>query len=82
MYVKLDPDPFDDRHPIRTHPSCSYGHSLKQIFKKEVFVNRIVLEYMRENWGGRDLEVNTSACRLFINILPGLETSMVYQVGW
>lgn len=80
-YVKMDPDPFDDRHPSRTHPDCALGHSLKALFKKEVFVNKLVHEYLKENWGeGLDLEVNTVASRLFVNILPGLETSVVYQV--
>lgn len=80
-YLKMDPDPFDDRHPSRTHPDCSLGHSLKALFKKEVFMTKLVHEYLKENWGeGLDLEINTAACRLFVNILPGLETSVVYQV--
>lgn len=76
----MDPDPFDDRHPSRTHPDCALGHSLKAIFKKETFMTKLVHEFMKENWGeGLDLEINTAACRLFVNILPGLETSVVYQ---
>jgi len=80
QYTKLDPDPFDDRHPGRIHPTCALGLSLKALFKKETFMSKLVHEYMRETWGDNDLSVNTAACRLFIGILPGLESSVVYQV--
>jgi len=81
-YLKLDPDPFDDRrHPSRTHPNCSFGHTLKLLFKKDIFMTKLVHDYLRENWGELDLSVNTAACRLFINVLPGLETTVVYQVS-
>lgn len=78
QYLKLDPDPFDDRHPCRTHPTCALGHSLKVLFKKETFMTKLVHDYLSvsPNEG-----VNTAACRLFVDILPGLETSVVYQVS-
>jgi len=80
-YLKLDPDPFDERHPSKTHPDCALGHSLKVLFKKETFVNKLSLEYMREIWGEElDLEVNTAACRLFVSILSGVESSTLFQV--
>jgi hypothetical protein len=43
-------------------------------------MSKLVHEYMRETWGDNDLSVNTAACRLFVGILPGLESSVVYQV--
>jgi len=80
-YLKLDPDPYDDRHPSRTHPDCSLGSSLKVLFKKEAFLNKLVGLYCKETWGEElDLAVNTSACRLFVNVLPGLETHHIFQV--
>jgi len=80
-YLKLDPDPYDDRHPSRTHPDCSLGSSLKVLFKKEAFLNKLVGLYSKETWGEElDLAVNTSACRLFVNVLPGLETHHIFQV--
>jgi HIV-1 Vpr-binding protein len=80
-YLKMDPDPFDERHPSKTHPDCALGHTLKVLFKKESFMNKLALEYMKETWGEElDLQVNTAACRLFVNILPGVENSLVYQV--
>ncbi len=38
-YLKMDPDPFDDRNPSR-NPNCSFGHMLKVIFKKEIFMQK------------------------------------------
>lgn len=80
-YLKLDPDPYDDRHPSRTHPDCALGSSLKVLFKKEAFLNKLVGLYCKETWGEElDLAVNTAACRLFVNVLPGLETHHIFQV--
>ena len=39
-YLKMDPDPFDDRNPSR-NPNCSFGHMLKVIFKKELFMSKV-----------------------------------------
>lgn len=39
-YLKMDPDPFDDRNPSR-NPNCSFGHMLKVIFKKEAFMSKV-----------------------------------------
>lgn len=41
-YLKMDPDPFDDRNPSR-NPNCSFGHMLKVIFKKEIFMQKVPL---------------------------------------
>ena len=41
-YLKMDPDPFDDRNPSR-NPNCSFGHMLKVIFKKEVFMQKVII---------------------------------------
>lgn len=75
-YLKMDPDPFDDRHPSRAHPDCTFGHVLKLLFKNDDFMNKLVNNYVmhREN-----RELNTVACRLLLDICPGLETSVVFQ---
>ncbi|ODN04546.1 Protein mahjong [Orchesella cincta] len=79
-YLKLDPDPYDDRHPSRTHPDCPLGSSLKALFKKEAFLNKLVGLYCKEGWGeDLDLNIHTAACRLFVNVLPGLETTHIFQ---
>ncbi|XP_070545766.1 DDB1- and CUL4-associated factor 1-like [Ptychodera flava] len=75
-FLKSDPDPFDDRHPARTDPSCALGQLLRVLFKNDSFMNRLINSYILTS---RDAEVNTAACRLLLDILPGLETSITYQ---
>ncbi|XP_076304060.1 lisH and WD40 domain-containing protein mahjong isoform X1 [Tachypleus tridentatus] len=75
-YLKMDPDPFDDRHPSRAHPECTLGLLLKALLKNDDFMNKLVSNYIlhREN-----RELNTVACRLLLDILPGLETAVIFQ---
>lgn len=40
-YYKMDPDPFDDRHPGRAVPTCALGHLMKTLFKSEEFMNKV-----------------------------------------
>lgn len=85
-FLKMDPDPFDERHPSRTDPECKLGSLLKLLFKKESFMLRLTNDYLRDNYysrlgiTGRDInELNAMACRLLLDILPGLEVSAVFQ---
>lgn len=41
-YLKMDPDPFDERHPSRTDPSGTLGQVLKALFRKENFTNKVI----------------------------------------
>uniref|UniRef100_A0A8C7R903 DDB1- and CUL4-associated factor 1 n=1 Tax=Oncorhynchus mykiss TaxID=8022 RepID=A0A8C7R903_ONCMY len=75
-YHKADPDPFDDRHPGRADPECVLGHLLKILFKDDDFMNALVNSYVMTS---RELTLNTAACRLLQNIMPGLETAVVFQ---
>ncbi|KAL1021566.1 hypothetical protein UPYG_G00014890 [Umbra pygmaea] len=75
-YHKADPDPFDDRHPGRADPDCVLGHLLKILFKNDDFMNALVNSYVMTS---RELTLNTAACRLLQNIMPGLETAVVFQ---
>ncbi|CAG0880840.1 unnamed protein product [Darwinula stevensoni] len=82
VYLKTDQDPFDDRHPSRADPNCTLGHVLKAVFKKESFMNSLITDYLF--WGhgasdGGNLEVRTVSARLVVDILPGLETSVVFH---
>ncbi|XP_063231311.1 protein mahjong isoform X2 [Bacillus rossius redtenbacheri] len=86
-YMKMDPDPFDERHPSRTDPDCELGHILKVLFRKDSFVTKLVNDYLRENYWSRSgshskdsRKVNIAACRLMLDIMPGLEISAVFQV--
>ncbi|XP_037947089.1 protein mahjong isoform X2 [Teleopsis dalmanni] len=85
VYMRKDPDPFDERHPYRTDPSCQYGLLLKQLFRKETFMNKLLNDYLRDNYFSRhnvnksSLELNIIACRIILTIMPGMETSAVWQ---
>ncbi|XP_039626969.1 DDB1- and CUL4-associated factor 1-like [Polypterus senegalus] len=75
-YHKGDPDPFDDRHPGRADPECMLGHLLKILFKNEDFMSALINTYVMTS---RVVSLNTAACRLLQNIMPGLEASVVFQ---
>ncbi|KAM9786000.1 DDB1- and CUL4-associated factor 1 [Neosynchiropus ocellatus] len=75
-YHKADPDPFDDRHPGRADPECMLGHLLKILFKNDEFMNMLVNSYVMIS---REFSLNAAACRLLQNIMPGLETAVVFQ---
>ncbi|CAD7012783.1 protein mahjong [Ceratitis capitata] len=85
IYMRKDHDPFEDRHPYRIDPKCHYGVILKQLFRKDVFMTKLLGEYMRDNFFTRQsiqkssLELNILACRLMLVIAPGLETAAVFQ---
>ncbi|XP_041989164.1 protein mahjong isoform X2 [Aricia agestis] len=85
-FMKKDPDPFDERHPSRTDPECALGHALKVMFKKDNFMTKLVNDYVRDtyysrqNITGRDVhKLNVAACRLTLDLMPGLEMSVVFQ---
>lgn len=42
-FLHLNPDPLDDRHPLRTHPNASFGIMLKAIIRKEIFMQTVGL---------------------------------------
>ncbi|XP_072307893.1 DDB1- and CUL4-associated factor 1-like isoform X1 [Eucyclogobius newberryi] len=75
-YHKRDPDPFDDRHPGRADPNCMLGRLLKTVFANEDLTNALLDTYILNS---TELSLNTAACRLLQNIVPGLETSAVFQ---
>ncbi|PSN42103.1 DDB1- and CUL4-associated factor 1 [Blattella germanica] len=86
-YMKMDPDPFDERHPSRADPDCALGHILKVLFRKDSFMTKLVNDYTRDNYWSRSgnhskdsRKLNIATCRLMLDILPGLETSAVFQV--
>ncbi|CAK1597868.1 unnamed protein product [Parnassius mnemosyne] len=85
-FMKKDPDPFDERPPSRTDPECALGQALKVMFKKDNFMTKLVNDYVRDtyysrqNITGRDVfKLNVAACRLTLDLMPGLEMSVVFQ---
>ncbi|XP_044248914.2 protein mahjong isoform X1 [Drosophila takahashii] len=87
VYRRKDPDPLDSRHPYRADPSCQYGLLLKLLFRKDTFMSKLLNDYLRENYFSRQsvsrssLELNILACRLILEIMPGMETSAVFQTA-
>uniref|UniRef100_A0A182WD69 Uncharacterized protein n=1 Tax=Anopheles minimus TaxID=112268 RepID=A0A182WD69_9DIPT len=87
-YKMKDPDPFDTRHPSRTDPNCELGRMLKLLFRKDQFITRLVNDYLRDNFFTRQSmpqsshALNVAACRLILVIMPGLDTSAVFQVEY
>ncbi|WKY05016.1 hypothetical protein Q1695_005767 [Nippostrongylus brasiliensis] len=75
-FLKLDPDPLDDRHPARTHPQAEYGNLLKMLFRNDDFMNKLVISYLL----GRDQPVlSVVAARLLLDCLPGLDAAVVFS---
>ncbi|XP_035893894.1 protein mahjong [Anopheles stephensi] len=87
-YKMKDPDPFDERHPSRTDPNCELGRMLKLLFRRDQFITRLVNDYLRDNFYMRQNihqsshALNVAACRLILVIMPGLDTSAVFQVEY
>eukprot|EP00092_Neocalanus_flemingeri_P098180 GFUD01125193.1.p1 GENE.GFUD01125193.1~~GFUD01125193.1.p1 ORF type:complete len:1498 (-),score=483.98 GFUD01125193.1:148-4641(-) len=83
VYMASDPDPFEERHPSRVDPECQLGLLLKAYFKKESLVQEVFNHYMKENYFTRagldqsSFNLNVSACRLVLDILPGLEIGVL-----
>ncbi|XP_072237664.1 DDB1- and CUL4-associated factor 1-like isoform X1 [Leuresthes tenuis] len=75
-YYKADPDPFDDRHPGRADPECMLGQLLKMLFMNDDFTNALLDSYIMSS---RELSLNTAACRLLQNIMPGLDAAVVFE---
>lgn len=76
-YHKLDPDPFDDRHPGRADPDCALGHLLKTLFRNDEFMDKLVNSYIMSTVEKFDL--NCTAARVLLNAMPGLESAAVFQ---
>ena len=64
-------------------PDCQLGLVLKAYFKKESLVQEVFNQYMTENYFTRaglsqsSYDVNVAACRLILDILPGLEIGVL-----
>ncbi|XP_045592947.1 DDB1- and CUL4-associated factor 1 isoform X3 [Procambarus clarkii] len=84
-FLKKDPDPFDDRHPVTSEPECALGQILRALFKKDNFVTKLVNHYLRENYFSSlgltqdSTDLNTAACRLLLDLLYGLDIPQVFN---
>ena len=61
----------------RADPDCALGHILKALFKNDDFMNKLVNSYIMSP--REDFELNCTATRLLLNVMPGLESAMVFQ---
>ncbi|XP_037788509.1 LOW QUALITY PROTEIN: DDB1- and CUL4-associated factor 1-like [Penaeus monodon] len=84
-FLKKDPDPFDDRHPVTSEPECALGLILRALFKKDNFVTKLVNNYLRDNYftslglSQDSQDLNTGACRLLLDLLYGLDIPQVFN---
>ncbi|KAI0224040.1 DDB1- and CUL4-associated factor 1 [Lamellibrachia satsuma] len=76
-WYKMDPDPFDYRHPGRADPTCTLGHLLKALFKNDSLMTKLVNEYLSGDHS--QVELQSLSCRLLLDVMPGLETTVVFQ---
>lgn len=75
-YLKLPIDPFDDRHPSRAYPECTLGHLLKALFDVEDFMGQLTTDFIASRGS---FELHVAACRLLLDILPGLDSAAVFK---
>ncbi|GMT25335.1 hypothetical protein PFISCL1PPCAC_16632 [Pristionchus fissidentatus] len=75
-FLQMNPDPLDDRHPQRTHPTASYGVMLKAIIRKENFMQTLIVSYLmaRDN-----VPLSETAARVLLSCVPGLDSDTVFS---
>ncbi|GMR49065.1 hypothetical protein PMAYCL1PPCAC_19260, partial [Pristionchus mayeri] len=75
-FLHLNPDPLDDRHPSRTHPTASFGVMLKSIIRKDNFMQTLTVSYLmaREN-----VPLAEAAARVLLSCVPGLDSATVFS---
>ncbi|KAH9512614.1 DDB1- and CUL4-associated factor 1, partial [Bulinus truncatus] len=78
-FYKMDPDPLDDRPPGRQIATCGLGQMMKIIFKNDDFMNTIVGTYILRGRFEDGGTLFTAACRVLLDLLPGLETSVPFR---
>ena len=68
-------------------PDCQLGMLLKAYFKKESLVSEVFGSYMKENYFTRSgldqssFNLNVAACRVVLDILPGLEVKYKFNLN-
>lgn len=78
-FYKMDPDPLDDRPPGRQIASCGQGQMMKIVFKNDDFMNTIVGSYLLDGPYRDGGPLFTASCRVLLDLLPGLETSVPFR---
>ncbi|RUS87998.1 hypothetical protein EGW08_004276 [Elysia chlorotica] len=78
-FYKMDPDPLDDRPPGRQISACGQGQMMKIVFKNDDFMNTIVGSYLLDGQYRDGGPLFTASCRVLLDLLPGLETSVPFR---
>nr|CAB3267619.1 protein VPRBP [Phallusia mammillata] len=83
-FHKQDPDPFDDRHPAYTMPSCKFGKLLKALAKQDDFMDELVDNYIKSRSGaslqaGDMVLLREAAARCLLAIMPGLDAYSLFS---
>ncbi|GFN76202.1 transcription elongation factor spt6 [Plakobranchus ocellatus] len=78
-FYKMDPDPLDDRSPGRQIASSGLGQMMKIVFKNDDFMNAIVGSYLLDGQYRDGGPLFTASCRVLLDLLPGLETSVPFR---
>ncbi|XP_015778205.1 PREDICTED: protein VPRBP-like isoform X2 [Acropora digitifera] len=79
VYHKLDPDPFNMRHPAQSHPQCAWGHLLKTLCGDNEFMEKLVTAYIVST--KEQFDLNCVAARVLLNATPGLESASVFRTA-
>ncbi|CAK8675992.1 unnamed protein product [Clavelina lepadiformis] len=85
-FHKQDPDPFDDRHPAYTMPTCAFGKLLKALTRQEDFLDAVVNTYLKSrsrstthpDTGLLRPSTAEATARLLLTIMPGLDSQSIF----
>ncbi|TKR68560.1 hypothetical protein L596_024524 [Steinernema carpocapsae] len=72
-FLLEDPDPNDDRIPVRTNPATSYSLGIKELCSKDQFLSQLCMSYVFST----NNDVATQATRLLLSILPVIDTHSI-----
>ncbi|CAN9512112.1 unnamed protein product [Ophioblennius macclurei] len=76
QYQEGNPDLFSEPQPERASMACELVDDLKLLFLNEAFISTLWNSYIVSS---RDPSLNTAACRMLLNLMPGLESSFNFQ---
>ncbi|CAD5117441.1 DgyrCDS6209 [Dimorphilus gyrociliatus] len=76
-YLKMDPDPNDERHPLKIKKESLYASMLEYLTKEDDFMNSIYTNYVLDN--ENDEEVLIAASCVSIMLMPALDHELMIK---
>lgn len=76
-YLKMDPDPNDERHPLKIKKDSLYAQMLEYLTKEDDFMTSIYTKYVLDNED--DEEVLIAASTVSIMLMPALDHELMIQ---